>query len=389
MAANGKPPVLVILQLSGGNDFMNSVVPYTDPVYYDARQSLAIAQESVLPIDDNLGFHPNLGPLKELYDEGTVAIVQGVGYQNSSRSHFRAMDIMHTCEPEIVGTQGWVGRATRQIDPGHESVLTTVNIGRGMPRALACPDVPITSVGDLDSYGLMSGIPAMEQRSQALQRFQEMYAPAIGTGPVADYIARTGLDVIKGAQLLKKAPAAYRSNVNYADNAIAQSLRDVARVHLAGLGTRIFYTQHGGYDTHAIQNPTHPRLLSELSGAIRDFFQDLREHDADEEVAMLVFTEFGRRMRGNGSGTDHGSGGGAFIIGKRVNGGLYCEYPSLDPSRWLNGEDLRHTVDFRSVYSVMLDQWLGLAPAEIVGGGYEQFQPFAQRGSAAAAAAPA
>ena len=387
MAANGNPPVLVVLQLTGGNDFMNSVVPYNSPVYYDARQSLAIAPDNVLPIDGELGFHPNLAPLKELYDEGTVAIVQGVGYQNSSRSHFRAMDIMHTCEPEIVGTEGWVGRATRQLDPERESVLTTVNIGRGMPRALACPGVPITSVGDLDSYGLMSGISALEQRSQALTRFQEMYAPAIGSGPVADYIARTGLDVIKGAEILKAAPAAYQSRVTYAENSIAQSLRDVARVHLAGLGTRIFYAQHGGYDTHAIQNPTHPRLLSELSGAIRDFFQDLRDHDADEEVAMLVFTEFGRRMRGNGSGTDHGSGGGAFIIGKNVNGGLYCEYPSLNPNDWLNGEDLRHTVDFRSVYSVMLEKWMGMDPTDIVGGSYEQFQPFKQAGSTATASA--
>ena len=387
MAANGKPPVLVVLQLTGGNDFMNSVVPYNSPVYYDARQGLAIAQDDVLPIDGELGFHPNLAALKDLYDEGTVAIVQGVGYQNSSRSHFRAMDIMHTCEPEIVGTEGWVGRATRQLDPERESVLTTVNIGRGMPRALACPGVPITSVGDLDSYGLMSGISALEQRSQALTRFQEMYAPAIGSGPVADYIARTGLDVIKGAELLKAAPTAYQSRVTYADNSIAQSLRDVARVHLAGLGTRIFYAQHGGYDTHAIQNPTHPRLLSELSGAIRDFFQDLRDHDADEEVAMLVFTEFGRRMRGNGSGTDHGSGGGAFIIGKNVNGGLYCEYPSLNPNDWLNGEDLKHTVDFRSVYSVMLEKWMGMDPTDIVGGTYEQFQPFKQAGATAPAPA--
>lgn len=384
MAGNGKPPVLVVLQLTGGNDFMNSVVPYNSPVYYDARGGLAIAQDQVLPIDGELGFHPNLAPLKDLYDDGTVAIVQGVGYQNSSRSHFRAMDIMHTCEPEIVGTEGWVGRATRQLDPERESVLTTVNIGRGMPRALACPGVPITSVGDLDSYGLMSGISAREQRAQALTRFQEMYSPAIGSGPVADYIARTGLDVIKGAELLKVAPAAYESKVAYADNSIAQSLRDVARVHLAGLGTRIFYAQHGGYDTHAIQNPTHPRLLSELSGAIRDFFQDLRDHDADGEVAMLVFTEFGRRMRGNGSGTDHGSGGGAFIIGRNVNGGLYCDYPSLNPNDWLNGEDLKHTVDFRSVYSVMLEKWMGMDPTDIVGGSYEQFQPFRQAESPAA-----
>ena len=203
-----------------------------------------------------------------------------------------------------------------------------------------------------------------------------MYGPAIGSGPVADYLARTGLDVIKGADQIKVAPQMYQSSVEYATDTIAKSLRDVARVHLAGLGTRIFYTQHGGYDVHANENPTQPRLLGELSGAISDFMQDLREHDAADEVAILVFTEFGRRMRDNGSGTDHGSGGGAFIIGEKVEGGLYSEYPSLEPSEWLNGEDLKHTIDFRGIYGTMLEQWMGIEPKEIVGGEFEQVNPF-------------
>ena len=375
MVVTEKPPVLVVLQLSGGNDFMNTVIPYTHPVYHDARQSLSVPEDQVLPIDDFLGFHPSLGPLKELYDEGSVAIVQGIGYPNSSRSHFRAMDIMHTCEPDKVGIEGWLGQVTRELDPYHENVLTTVNIGRGLPRALSCPGVPITSVGDLDSYGLMSGIAAA-QRADALDHFKMMYAPAIGTGPVTDYIARTGLDVIKGADVLKKAPESYSSDIEYADTDLARSLRDVARIHLADLGTRIFYAQHGGYDTHAIQNPTHPRLLGELSRAVMDFFQDLRDHHADEEVVMLIFTEFGRRIRGNGSGTDHGTGGGAFIVGNRVDGGLYSEYPSLEPDQWLNGEDLRHTIDFRGIYGPVLDQWMGVDAAPIVGGQFEQIHPF-------------
>ena len=176
--------------------------------------------------------------------------------------------------------------------------------------------------------------------------------------------------------MLKKAPEMYESNVEYANNAIANSLRDVARVHLADLGTRIFYTQHGGYDTHARELPLHEKLLGDLSGAIMDFYQDLSDHDAADNVAMLVFTEFGRRIKDNGSGTDHGSGGGAFIIGSRVNGGLYAEYPPVDPARWLNGEDLRHTVDFRGVYSTMLEQWMGLDASPIVGGAFEQVRPF-------------
>ena len=376
MTINGKPPVVVVVQLTGGNDFMNTLVPYSNPVYYDARPTVVIPQDEVLPINDELGFNPNLAPLKEMYDAGDVAIVQGIGYENSSRSHFRAMDIWHTCEPIKVGTEGWLGRTIREIDPDKENVLTAVNIGRGLPRALVAPGVPVTSVGDLDNVGLMTSIEERERRDKALEMFKKMYAPAIGTGPVMEYLAQTGSDVYTGADILKQAPASYTSDVEYADNPIAKSLKDVARTHIAGLGTRIFYTSHGGYDHHANELKTHPQLLTELGGAISDFFQDLRDHEASEEVVMLVFTEFGRRMRDNGSGTDHGSGGGAFIIGERVNGGLYSEYPSLDPARWLHGEDLDWTIDYRGIYSTILDQWLGLDPVPIVDGQFEQINPF-------------
>ena len=378
MAGNGKPPVLVVVQLTGGNDFMNTVVPFTNPIYYDVRTKIVVPEDQVLPINDTLGFHPNMGPFKELYDQGKVAIVQGIGYPNSSRSHFRAMDIWHTCEPDEIATEGWLAKAITELDPHQENVLTGLNFGRGLPRAMAAPGVPVSSVGDLDNYGLMTGISEKEQRLEALEIFKSMYAPAIGTGPVMEYLGQTGLDVIKGADQLKAAPAMYSSEVEYADSAISKSLRDVARVHLAGLGTRIFYTQQGGYDTHANELPDHPKLLGDLSTGIMDFFQDLRDHNASDDVVMLVFTEFGRRMKDNGSGTDHGSGGGAFVIGDRVKGGLYSEYPSLERSEWENGEDLKHTIDFRGVYGTVLEQWLGVEATPIVGGDFEQIKPFAE-----------
>ena len=378
MKGNGKAPVLVVLQLSGGNDFMNTVVPYTNGDYHDARPLVRVKEEEALPIDDTLAFHPSAAPLKDLYDQGKVGVVQGVGYPNSSRSHFRAMDIMHTCEPVALGTEGWVGRAIRELDPKKENVLTGVNLGRGLPRAMSVTGVPVTSVGNLDSYGLLTGISEERQREEALDIFKSMYSPAIGTGPVMEYLAQTGMDVLTGADQLKAAPAMYESNVEYAGNAIAGNLRDVARVHTAGLGTRIFYVQHGGYDTHANEMPDHPVLLSNLSGAIMDFMQDLQEHDASDEVVIMVFTEFGRRMKDNGTGTDHGSGGGAFIIGDRVAGGLYAEYPPLAPEQWLNGEDLRHTYDFRGLYSTVLEQWMSLEAAPIVNGQFEQLRPFVE-----------
>ena len=376
MAGHGKPPVLVVVQLTGGNDFMNTVIPYTNPHYYDSRKKVVIPQDEVLPINDTLAFHSGMAPVKELYDQGKVAIVQGIGYPNSSRSHFRAMDVWHTCEPEKLAIEGWAAKAIQELDPKNENVLTGVNFGRGLPRALAAPGVPVTSVSDLENFGIMAGIAEEQQRNEALGYFKEMYGPAIGTGPVMDYLAQTGLDVLKGAERLKEAPDRYSSDIEYADNPIATSLRDVVRVHTADLGTRIFYTNHIGYDTHSYQHPIQPQLLVELSGSIVDFFDDLKAHNASEEVTMMVFTEFGRRVKDNGSGTDHGSGGGAFIIGDGVKGGLYAEYPSLDPDQWLYGEDLRHTIDFRGIYGTVLEQWLGVDPTPIVGRSFEQIHPF-------------
>ncbi len=371
-----KDPVFVVVQLSGGNDFMNTLIPYTNSVYYDNRKLLNIPQEDVLPLDNTLGWHPEMAPFKELYDRGMVAVVQGIGYPDSNRSHFRGMDIWHTCTPDEVSTIGWLGNTIQLLDPSGENPLTGVNFGVGLPKAMTKAGVPVTSVSNLDSYGLMTGITAEEQRDKALQIFKNMYGQAIGTGPVMEYLSRTGNDVLTGADLIKVAPERYESSIEYADSAIAKSLRDVARVHTADLGTRIFYTQQGGYDTHANQQPAQPGLFRDLARAVNDFFADLEEHESDDNVVMLIFTEFGRRIYDNGSGTDHGSGGGAFLVGKPVAGGLYSEYPSLDRDRWAKGEDLEHTIDYRGIYGTVLEQWLGLEAAPIVQGSYEQINPF-------------
>jgi uncharacterized protein (DUF1501 family) len=376
-----KPPVLVVIQLSGGLDFMNTLIPYQDGTIRDARPTVSVPVEETLPLDGQLAWHPAAAALKELYDAGNVAVVQGIGYENSSRSHFRAMDIWHTCEPNEIATEGWLAKVTQQFDPTSENPLTAVSFGRGLPRALAAPGVTATSIGNLDEFGLMTKVEAEEERAQDLDIFQRMYTPGVGTGIVQEYLAQTGRDVLRGADMLADVPSMYSSDVEYASNPIAQALRDVARVHTAGLGTRIFYTQHAGYDYHSHEPVMHPKLLTELTEAISDFLQDLRNHDASEEVTVLVFTEFGRRIKDNGSGTDHGSGGGAYIIGDGVEGGLYGEYPSIDPKDWLYGEDLRHTIDFRGIYGTVLDQWMGVDPTAIVGGTFEQINPYEQNGA--------
>ena len=372
MTSTKKDPVLVVLQLSGGNDAVNTIVPYGDPFYADNRPVVRVDEEQVLRIDDKVGFNPAMAPLKALYDQGKVAVIQGVGYPNPNRSHFRSMDIWHTCEPDKVGTEGWLGRAIREMDPNSENVLTGVNFGRGLPRALAASGVPVASVGNLDTYGVLTGIED-DQRDEALDLFARMYSPSMGRGPVTDYLTQTGMDALKGADILNTAPEQYSSGIEYGTDTVAQYMRNIAQVHLAGFGCRVLYTTapYNSFDTHAGEMVAHGKLWAETSNAIADFYADLSEHGASDNVTLLVFTEFGRRVHDNGSGTDHGSGGVAFVIGDAVKGGLYGEYPSLAPDKLLEG-DLHYNNDFRSLYSTLIDKWLGLDPNPIVGGSFEQ-----------------
>jgi uncharacterized protein (DUF1501 family) len=373
MTVTKKDPVLAVLQLSGGNDAMNTIIPYTDPNYVDNRPFVRIPTDQVLPINEKIGFNPAMGPLKALYDQGKVAIIQGVGYPTPSRSHFRSMDIWHTCEPDKIGDEGWLGRAVRDMDPHKENVLTGVNFGRGLPRALAAPGVPVASVGDLETYGVLTGIDNEDQRIKALDVFSRVYSPMIGKGPVIDYLAQTGLDALKGADILSSAAEQYSSTVEYGNDTVGQYMRNMVQTHLAGFGTRLLYTTapYNSFDTHAGEMANHSRLWTETSRAIADFYEDLKEHDASENVVLLVFTEFGRRVHDNGSGTDHGSGGISFVVGDAVKGGLYGEYPSLEQDKLLEG-DLHWNNDFRGLYSTLMEQWMGLDAKPIVGGSFEQ-----------------
>ena len=374
MATTKKDPVVVVLQMTGANDYLNTIIPYTNEHYFDARPKVGIPADQVLPIDDQIGFNPNMGPIKKLWDDGKMAIIHGIGYENSPRSHFRSMDIWHTCEPDIVGTEGWAGRVIRDLDPRGENVLKGVNFGQGLPRALALRGTPVTSVSSLESYGVLSSVPgvsAEEEHNKILDRFARMYSPTVGTGPTMDYLGQTGRDALKGADIIRSAPEQYTSTVEYADTPIAKYLRDIAQVYMADLGTQMFYTQHGSFDSHFNQPPMHTKLWIDMSSAISDFFDDLAEHDAGDNLIMVLFTEFGRRVKDNGTGTDHGAGGAAFVIGNQVKGGHYSTYPSLRPEDLTQG-DLEPNYDFRGLYSTVIENWLGLDAVPIVGGNFEK-----------------
>jgi len=374
---NGKTPKLVVLQLTGANDYLNTVVPYTNPLYYDNRPTMHIPAEQVLQIDNEIGFNPNMQAVKRLYYEGKVAIIHSIGYPNPNYSHFRSMDIWYTCEPEIVSSEGWLGKVVRDLDPKGDNVLTAVNFGRGLPRALSLSGVPVASVAQLDTYGVLTSLSSAT-RSMAMETFSRLYSDADAGDEVLRYMGQTGLDAQKGADILRSAADKYTSTVKYPEgNPIAASLRGVAQTKLAELGTRIFYTAHGSFDTHASQMPLHAKLWKEVDGAIDAFFQDLHEHDAADDTIMLLWTEFGRRVKENGSGTDHGAGGVAFVIGEHVKGGQYGTYPSLraeDLTQQREGMfgNLRYSYDFRGLYSSIVDQWLGLDGPAIVGGKFEQ-----------------
>jgi len=378
MVSTQKDPVLAVLSLSGGNDGLNTVIPRNNGLYRDFRPTLAVPEDQIIPLTDELGLHPTLGPLKKFWDAGQLAVFVGIGYPTPSYSHFRSMDIWHTCEPEVIGTEGWLGRALKNMDPNAENVLTGVNFGRGLPRALVMDGVPVASVGNLETYGLLTGIEGENQRNEALDVFGRMYAPAIGTGAVMDYIHQTGTNALAGADILSTAPDKYTSSVEYSSTAIGQYMKNIAQTHLAGFGTRVLYTTspYNGFDSHANQAQANAGLLTDVSNTVETFFADLREHDASDNVTLLLFSEFGRRVADNGSGTDHGAASVAFAVGDHVKGGIYGEYPSLEPSQQEFGGNLKFNLDFRSVYSTILEDWLKQDAEPIVNGNFERVKFF-------------
>jgi uncharacterized protein (DUF1501 family) len=383
-----KAPTLVVLQLQGGNDAINTIVPHGNSLYYDNRKTVRINADDVIKIDTDYGFHPSMAALKPFWDAGKMAIINGIGYPNPNYSHFRSMDIWYTAEPDKIAVDGWLGKAVRDLDPKAENVLTAVNFGRGLPRALSLAGVPVASVAQLDSYGLLTSLASVEARNSALDVFSCMYddginddgnlsplktaAPGDPMAEVLRYMGQTGLDAQKGADILSTAIGKYHSTVEYPKTQIAANLKGIAQVKFADLGTRVFYTSHGSFDTHASQLATHALLWREVSEAVSAFFADLREHNSADDVIMLLWTEFSRRVKDNGAGTDHGAGGVAFVIGDPVKGGMYGEYPSLKDSELTIG-NLKYNNDFRSTYSTILEDWMQVEARPIVNGNFEKF----------------
>lgn len=360
--------ILVLVQLAGGNDGLNTVVPYTDDAYYRARPALAIKPNDVWKLNDRFGLHPSLGGLFQLWEEGRLGIVHGVGYPRPDRSHFRSMDIWHTANPEVIQPQtGWIGRLLDAAPADGSGLREALAVGLDrLPLALVGHRVVCPQIKDLDALRLRNVSEGTAWHSPA---WRHAVASSSPSGSQLDFLRRSAQATLASAERLRSLGQSYRTAIEYPASGLAQRLKLVAQMIVAELPARLYFVSLDGFDTHAQQLPGHAALLAELSGAITSFIADLKEHRVLERVWLATFSEFGRRLAENGSlGTDHGAAAPLFLVTPH-RGGLYGEAPSLTD---LDDGDPKYTTDFRRVYATLLERWLQLDSQVALG---EKFAP--------------
>jgi uncharacterized protein (DUF1501 family) len=369
--ASKKNMILVVLQLSGGNDGINTLIPFADPEYARLRPSLGFATDEVLHLTDAVGLNPNLGKLKALYDQGKVAVVQGVGYPNPNRSHFRSMDIWHSARPDDFEHSGWLGRYVSACQCATDNALPAISVGDQLNTMFWTDTTLVPAVASIGAFSFLTDTKYKNDRTFQMQTLQNIYSQAGNWSAYEGLIRRGTLQALAGSDELQKVAASYQTPVPYpANNGLANQLKLVAQVIAGNLGTRLFSVSMGGFDTHANQKPTQDKNLAQLGDALDAFMQDLANIHQQDNVVIMTFSEFGRRVKQNGSnGTDHGTAEPMFVIGNKVQGGLYGSYPSL--SDLDNNGDLKFNADFRSVYAGMLKDVVGAEPAPILGGSFE------------------
>lgn len=352
---------LVIVQMAGGNDGLNTVVPYNDDRYYDLRGNIALAQKDVLPLNNEVGFHPAMAKLKELWDEDILAIVEGVGYPNPSFSHFESMDIWQSADLNRNYKDGWLGRYFDSLQQTQSHPFQGMAVGRKLPPSLRSAKVPIPIVESVDQYRLNSSSHVPEYAEARAEAVLKLFAASPRGAPYSVLLDNTVEAAYQSSLALQGAHASYTPGAIYPETKLGKALKLVAEAIIGDLGVKVGHVSIGGFDTHADQPDEHADLLTKLSEAMAAFYQDLKAHGKDKDVTIMTWSEFGRRVTSNASdGTDHGTAGPMFLLGTPVKGGLYGERPDL---RDLGNNNLRFTTDFRSVYATVFEQILGV-PAE-------------------------
>ncbi|PWK11341.1 DUF1501 domain-containing protein [Tumebacillus permanentifrigoris] len=370
-SAAAQDNILVVIQLSGGNDGLNTVVPYSTGAYYDNRPTLAIAQKDALHLDNNLGLHPSLPNLKKLYDSGNLAIINGVGYPNPNRSHFRSMEIWQTAAPDKLDEQtGWLGRYLDLTTNAAKNPVAAVTVGPGSKIFLAKNnDAP--GVTHLDTFKLILRKAKGADRLRRQDAFFKLYDKP--TEPTLILPTAKGHTAIQSSNTIQSVVKSATAGTSYPENsAFGDNLELIAQLVSSGLGTRTYFSMLDGFDDHSHEKDEHARGLKELDSALSAFYNDLVQRNVANRVTILVYSEFGRRVKENASnGTDHGTAGPVFVIGPQVQGGLYGQLPSLTQ---LDSGDLKYQVDFRSVYSTLLDKWLKAPSKDVLGGSFENLK---------------
>ncbi|MFT4177772.1 MAG: DUF1501 domain-containing protein [Luteolibacter sp.] len=384
-AATGKDDtILVVLQLAGGNDGLNTLVPYADDIYHRSRPRLAKKEKDIIRLDDYFGLNAAMPYLGSLFGEGGLGIVQGVGYPNPNRSHFISTSIWETADPSNRSNTGWLGRYFDNACNGQDPTIG-ISFNKTQPESFGAKHHPGICLNTPELYRwLYSGgeKARAEEFFSRLNRPEEWESsgdsiamPATGkTGGIAgesnlSFLERVALDAQVSSERILRIASKYRTSVRYDGTPLAKNLNLVARMIAGGMSTRVYYVSHGGFDTHNQQVNSHDRLLGQLDSALKSFMEDLKEQGNDQRVVVMTFSEFGRRVRENASaGTDHGKASCLFVAGGGVKAGLYGKTPSLEQ---LDDGDLAHTVDFRSVYATLLQDWLKTpATRSILGGEY-------------------
>lgn len=361
--------ILVLLELAGGNDGLNTIVPYTDDRYHRARPVLGIGPGEVLALDDRFGLHPAMDSLRRVHDDGRLAIVHGVGYPGPNRSHFESMDIWHSArtDADLARTStGWLGRYLDLAPYARRAELPALAVGGRLPRVLRAARTAVPAVGRPDDFGLGDdpGSPLDRQvRRRALEDLLKREGDP--EGDTLDFLRQAARDAVLTSERLQEIAGTFRTGVEFPASPVGQALRFVAQMLAADLGSRIYHVSMGGFDTHAGQDVRHPRLLGDLADAIEAWTDEVRGQGRTEQVCLVSYSEFGRRVSENASaGTDHGAAGPVLLVGGRIRPGFHGRFPDLGD---LADGDPKYTTDFRDLYATILADWLGADPGPVLG----------------------
>jgi uncharacterized protein (DUF1501 family) len=343
--------ILVVLELSGGNDGLNTVVPYGDDAYYQARPAIGIRQNQVIKLDNYLGFHTNLPGFERLFKDGKMAVVHGCSYPNPDRSHFVAMRYWHTGSPNVPEERGWVGRFADAYEPQPKNSYI-VNIAREQSLAVKSGVHSPVTFYDPNRFVREATPEQKEVFAETFRRTERSSNPSL------DFVRGIAQTAAESSDFARHACAEYRSKMDYGYGEVGANMKRIAALIAADSPTRIYYTNFAGFDTHASQPTAHGLQFNQLGDAVLGFYLDMKRIGRDRDVAVLMFTEFGRRVKENASqGTDHGVASPMFLVGSHVKGGFYSKHPSLTD---LDEGDLKMTTDFRSVYATAMKEWMGL-----------------------------